>query len=649
MALETGQVLNNRYRIVKLLGQGGFGAVYRAWDVSLNHTCALKENLDASPQSQQQFGREANILANLDHPNLPRVTDYFFLPDRGQYLVMDYVEGEDLQAMLKRLGGALPEAQALQWITQICDAIFYLHSHNPRVIHRDIKPANIKITPEGKAMLVDFGIAKVYDPNLKTTIGARAVTPGYSPPEQYGQATTDVRSDIYALGATFYTLLTNRIPIESVVRYSGTTLPLPRSINPAITLDTERVILRAMGLSPDQRYQTATELKMALVSPPKPAPKSLVWLAAVVGIVALVVLGFGAYKLFFTVENRPPSSTPTDAPPTSSILAQIILETNTPEVQVAQITRAASATVIKPTHAIPTAILPVPTTGVPPTNVPPTSIPPTNVPTAPEPVGPQRISFVIGSPGNTDIYIADANGANVFALVSESCDEAEPAWSPDGQFIVYQSNCGGSYDLWIVSSYGGVPTQLTFTSALDEREPHWSTTGQVAYRVSALDQDRDRDGEIWIIPADGGSAATLGLQGRSPTWSPDGKSLVFMSNRPGLWQIFIYDLTSRSTRQLTNTSGNCRWPSWSPDGQSVIYNSTPASTTATPDGIWYIPLNGGDSMPVVSSGSPGRPSWSGSGWIAFNSNAGIEIVHLDGGQRQVLINISDAWAPAWVR
>ena len=210
MPLLPNQILNNRYRIVKLLGQGGFGAVYRAWDLNLDHQRAIKENLDTSPQAQRQFKREAQILDVLVHPNLPRVIDHFIVPNQGQYLVMDFVEWQDLGEML--MNGPLPEARVLPWIIQVCDALIYLHSQNPPVIHRDIKPGNIKITPDGRAILVDFGISKVYDPTLSTTVGARAVTPGYSPPEQYGKGATDARSDMYALGATLYHLLTGQAP-----------------------------------------------------------------------------------------------------------------------------------------------------------------------------------------------------------------------------------------------------------------------------------------------------------------------------------------------------------------------------------------------------------------------------------------------------
>ncbi len=231
----------------------------------MSRACAVKENLDSSPQAQQQFEREAKILANLNHPNLARVTDYFFVPGQGQYLVMDYVEGEDLQEMLDQAGGPLAEAQVFPWVNQVCDALEYLHTQQPPVIHRDIKPANIRITPGGKAVLVDFSIAKIYDPNLKTTQGARAVTPGYSPQEQYGQGHTDVRSDIYALGATLYALLTGQIPVESIQRNLNVTFPTVRALNPAVSAATERAILQAMEMLPANRYQNVHQLKLALL------------------------------------------------------------------------------------------------------------------------------------------------------------------------------------------------------------------------------------------------------------------------------------------------------------------------------------------------------------------------------------------------
>lgn len=166
--LTPGAIVQNRYQVIRLLGQGGFGAVYQARDMRLGQIVALKENIGGDPR---QFQQEALILANLRHPNLPRVSDHFIEPNGARYLVMDFVEGEDLESVLQRQG-ALPESQVLAWFDQILDAVAYLHIHN--IIPRDIKPANIKITPVGQAVLVDFGIAKVFQPGQGTMSGARA-------------------------------------------------------------------------------------------------------------------------------------------------------------------------------------------------------------------------------------------------------------------------------------------------------------------------------------------------------------------------------------------------------------------------------------------------------------------------------------------
>ena len=303
MTLKVGQVLDRRYRIDGLLGQGGFGAVYKAWDLSLDRACAVKENLDTSEVARRQFTREATVLASLSHPNLPRVTDHFIIPGFGQYLVMDFVDGVDL-GQLVRKAGPLPPERALKIIKQVADALEYMHSLKPPVLHRDIKPGNIKITSEGKAVLVDFGLVKMYGPQLETTVGARAVTPGYSPPEQYGQGTTDPRTDIYALAATLYTLLTARLPPESVQRYGTDDLVLPHKVDAAISPVVSAAVGRAMALSPSQRYQSIAEMRLVLWpdvtvhAPPSPS-RSRRWLWILIGaVVILACLDVGGTALF---------------------------------------------------------------------------------------------------------------------------------------------------------------------------------------------------------------------------------------------------------------------------------------------------------------------------------------------------------------
>ena len=264
MPLAVGTVLENRYRIDVLLGAGGMGAVYRAWHLRLDQYVAIKENAMASPASSRQFEREAKMMARLRHPNLPRVIDSFVVRDGAQYLVMDYIEGEDLGQMVKRVG-ALGEAKALAWIEQACDALTYLHSQDPPVIHRDIKPSNIKITPQGAVFLVDFGIAKVGHARERTATGALGVTPGFSPLEQYGMGGTDARSDVYALGATLYALLTGQAPPESInLAAREASLTPPRTLRPDLSPAVAAALDAALETAPTDRPRTVAEFRTLL-------------------------------------------------------------------------------------------------------------------------------------------------------------------------------------------------------------------------------------------------------------------------------------------------------------------------------------------------------------------------------------------------
>ena len=265
-ALSHGTTLKgDTYCIGRLLGTGGFGYVYLATDLIIQKPCAIKENFDTSPGAQGQFEVEARILANLSHPHLVRVTDNFIEPSGKTYLVMEYVEGEDLSDLVDRTG-PLPEDEVLAWLEPVFDAVEYLHTYQPRpVIHRDIKPANIRLLPDGKTVkLVDFGIAKIGGKAEKTRVAARAYSPGFSPPEQYGTG-TDTYSDVYALGATLYNLLTGQVPPDSIdIAHSGATLRPPRHLNPNISQLTEGVILQAMSTDPARRYKTAGQMWLAL-------------------------------------------------------------------------------------------------------------------------------------------------------------------------------------------------------------------------------------------------------------------------------------------------------------------------------------------------------------------------------------------------
>ena len=196
--LPPGTILRERYKIIELVGRGGMGATYRAEDLRLQgRFCAVKEALpdpdissDELEQSREQFYQEASTLARLDHPNLPKVSDYFSESNRD-YLVMDFVPGQDLKEKLTnalRQGHPLPERQALVWADQLCNALGYMHTQDPPVLHRDIKPGNIKVTPAGNVKLVDFGLVKLLAPDDQRTITVvqGRGTVQYTPLEQYG-------------------------------------------------------------------------------------------------------------------------------------------------------------------------------------------------------------------------------------------------------------------------------------------------------------------------------------------------------------------------------------------------------------------------------------------------------------------------------
>jgi len=279
ISVKVGEVLRNRYKIKRIIGQGGMGSIYLAEDIRLEgRLCALKEvehdrtlPVDLAKQAREQFLREATVLARLDHPNLPKVSDFFSQGGRD-YLVMDFVPGKDLRTLMvaaRQKGRFLAERDVLGWANQLADALGYLHSQTPTILHRDVKPSNLKITPNGLLKLVDFGLVKILASDEVTiTILQGRGTALYTPLEQYGGDTghTDGRSDIYAFGATLYHLLTNTRPIEARERFlNPDSLIPPRQLNPDVSQRTERAILWAMSLHPEERPQDVEAFRQALL------------------------------------------------------------------------------------------------------------------------------------------------------------------------------------------------------------------------------------------------------------------------------------------------------------------------------------------------------------------------------------------------
>lgn len=280
-ALPPGTTLGGQYIIDSLLNSGGFGAIYRGIDSGEgNRLCAIKETYDVTPASRRQALMEASVLFTVRSKHLPEVYDAFEANGRF-YLVMQLIEGQNLLQLLKsRVAPGLVGVQqpyqlaqgpctvqeALSWLLPIMEVLQELHSRRPAVMHRDIKPANIILTPNSMAVLVDFGLTKLYDPYSSTQTLTSAVSEGFSPVEQYGGKTSP-QSDIYSMAATLYLLLTNRLPPPALKRRLQDELIAPRLLNPSLSSNSEQALLKALSVDADQRYQSMSEFAQALWEP----------------------------------------------------------------------------------------------------------------------------------------------------------------------------------------------------------------------------------------------------------------------------------------------------------------------------------------------------------------------------------------------
>ncbi len=641
MTLERGALLHKRYRIVEILGQGGMGSVYRAVDENLGVDVAVKENLFTTDEYARQFRLEAVILANLRHPNLPRVTDHFVIGDQGQYLVMDYIEGEDLRQRMERMGN-VTEDEAILIGAAICDALAYLHTRKPPILHRDLKPGNVKITPDGHIFLVDFGLAKVLHGSQATTTGARAMTPGYSPPEQYGTARTDSRTDIYSLGATLYAALSGIIPEDGLARAMDNTQLTPlRKRNSKVSRRLAATIERAMGIDPADRFQTAEEFRRSLmgsktktqllpgeyvIEPPpgdavedfrqgaieKASQPSVVDHKSVIPKVsaagelpvfkpkrrrrknrrfvplllgALLLLSFGIVAF---VRLRPG-----DVPPQMKNLFAPIMEFELPPNWGFSLPAPAPGgtstsqqlPTVTPLTAQPTATA---TTVVLTQTAPPTiEITPT-VENLPVPVatalggGTGQVVFASTRSGIPQLYLVNADGTDLTQLTIVEQGACQPSWSPDGLQLVFISPCLGRADFF-----------------------------ETIYNESSL----------YVINADGTGLDQLTAAPGSdfePAWSPDGTRIAFTSVRGGFRQIYSLDIESREVTLLTNTNSaiESSQPSWSPDGSKITYLVKRVGAYQ----IWSMNANGQEAVQITRSGQDiwdYLPSWSTDGRTVF--------------------------------
>ena len=271
-SFTQGETLQDRYRIVRQLGAGGMGAVYEAVDDRLQATVAIKETFSVDDRLRRQFEQEARMLAQLNHPALPRVSDYFTENGRA-FLVMQFIAGDDLAQITSQQPGPFPRAQVIAWADQLLDALIYLHTRERQIIHRDIKPHNLKLTSSGQIALLDFGLAKTRAADQSTTQSSNSIfgyTRRYSPLEQIQDQGTSPQSDIYALGATLYHLLTGIKPPDALTRAAALAnskrdpLTSGNELQSIVGPELSAVLNKAMALNANDRYENAALFREAL-------------------------------------------------------------------------------------------------------------------------------------------------------------------------------------------------------------------------------------------------------------------------------------------------------------------------------------------------------------------------------------------------
>ena len=646
MTLERGTLLHKRYRIVEILGQGGMGSVYRAVDENLGVEIALKENLFTTDEYSRQFRLEAVILANLRHPNLPRVSDHFVVGDQGQYLVMDFIDGEDLRQRMERMG-TISEDDAIVVGAAMCDALAYLHTRKPPIIHRDLKPGNVKVTPDGHIFLVDFGLAKVVQGAQATTTGARAMTPGYSPPEQYGTARTDPRTDIYSLGATLYATLCGIIPEDGLARAMDNAQLTPlRKRNPKISRRLAAAIEKAMAIDPADRFQTAEDFKKAVLGatskteqlignytvipppdipetsaesavnePENPRSKQLAGLgpsssveeekpfvpprkkrrgtlASWLWLLLLLMIGALFGEAYFN-----PGLLPTNMRGIVSFAQVMATPASTPtETATSTALPTLAFTPVTPTimfPLIPTHIGVVMTgTLTAPAKLPAATLQ-TNLLPAPVGGGTGQIAFASDRSGVPQIYISDLTG-NAQPITNLPGGACQPSWSPDGKQLVFVSPCKARLDLtdhplantalYIINADGSKLTPLPTVSGGDF-EPAWSPDG---HRI-AFTSLRDGYMRIYSINLTNQFVTRLtntpsDQDARQPAWSPFSNQIAYTLKRYGGYQIWTMTDNGQGPQQVVR-SGPAFWdylPAWSPDGKTILFNERNATGPILP-------------------------------------------------------------------
>jgi len=652
-------LLNGQYRILGLLGRGGFGFVYRAQDTLLRDEIAIKELIPAlvgDDATLKRFLAEARATMRLAHEHIVR-THNVFQEGGNYYIAMECMAGGSLEARVREQG-ALPVDEAVRIAADVCAGLD--HAHRRGIVHCDLKPANILFTSGGAAKVADFGIAHVSGEMLTrswmTPAGFVAGTLPYMSPEQADGVREDPRVDVYALGAVLYRMLTGRTYLDfdqretpgaqadNVYLIRNTNPEPPSTNNRRVPAWLDEAVMVALSKRPEDRYESAAEMRAILQrqgaepaapeapsgaetpAPVAPAPSRGAgrppWFWAASGAAGVLLIAIAVALALFLGGG----TAPTDAP--ASELTRMAL--------------AKSTSTLAPTHTRAPTGAPEPATEAP-------AATDTPLPTATvTPAVEGRIAFASLSDGNWEIYVMNADGTGQTRLTENSVYDQEPAWSPDGKRIVFWSYRDGNNEIYVMNADGSAPTRLTNHRGTDGA-PAWSPDGQ---RI-AFNALRTENWEIYVMGADGSDPTNVTNSPGDdfyPDWSPDGERIVFGTGRDGNMEIYVMRADGSEPVNLTDHPAQDDAPAWSPDGQKIAF-----ATNRDGNLEIYVMDADGTSLTNLTNNpaDDSYPTWSRDGKrIAFESKRDgmyeIYIMNADGsGQTNLTDNHAFDQFPDW--
>ena len=677
----------DRYQIKRELGRGGMASVYLASDPRFQRDVAIKVLPRAYLNDEMfraRFQREAHTIATLEHPAIVPVHD-FGEEDGQPYLVMRYMSGGSLQERLEQ--GQLSPAAALKIVRRISAALD--QAHRQGIIHRDLKPGNILFDRYDNAFLSDFGIVKISKATSSLTGDSMLGTPAYMSPEQVtGADALDGRSDIYALGAILFTMLTGRRPYEAEnpmgVALKHVTDPVPSLLRqkPDLPPSLESVVQKAMAKEPADRFATAGDLTAALAEaierggagrarervepqaptvvepmptagdgweeaatapPPSRTVPAWLWVlgglfvgGCLIGAVAAAFLAPSLLNGSFPLIAGAPTASATPTPgitATEEIADVAAVEEPTRREQAPAATSTPSPS--------PTAVPDEPTATATQAATP----SPSRAPTATPSVRNGPIVFDSAEEEGFEIFIMEPDGSNLTRLTENGARDDEADLSPNSQFIAFERQMGSDWMIMVMDRDGSNERSL-----VPGRQPDWSPNGRsIAYETFTVPQ---QIALVNVATENVRQLTNTRTNNRAPSWSPSGDEIAFMTEVDNSWQLAILDVDSGRQRQITTGGAPKRFPVWSPDGELIAYNTLDAN--GGPDHIWVIEPSGENAMRLTGEGQNGRPAWSPDGqYLLFNSNRSgrwlIYRMDRDGSNQIALTAIGDDQRPDWGR